>query len=200
MEPAQPAGMPPAASQTVIRPAAGRGDAAIIREIYAPWVLETAISFEEAVPSVEDMLGRMNGRPRLPWLIAEVDGEPAGYAYASKHAARAAYRWSADVSVYLNADQRGRGLGRRLYGELIAEVRALGYVTLFAGITQPNPASVGLHRAVGFELAGIHPNTGYKFKRWHDVGWYALPVAGGPPAHPAEPLDWEPTIDATFPA
>ncbi|OHV42057.1 MULTISPECIES: GNAT family N-acetyltransferase [Pseudofrankia] len=194
MELAQRADAPPTAeSQIVIRPAAGRGDAAIIREIYAPWILETAISFEEAVPSVDEMLERMNARPRMPWLIAEVDGEPAGYAYASRHAARAAYRWSADVSVYLTKGQRGRGLGRRLYDHLIPEVRALGYVTLFAGVTHPNPASVGLHTAVGFQLAGVHPNTGYKFDRWHDVGWYVLTPDGGPPATPAEPLEWDPS-------
>ncbi|MDT3444313.1 MULTISPECIES: GNAT family N-acetyltransferase [unclassified Pseudofrankia] len=194
MELIQRADAPPATeSQIVIRPAVGRADAAIIREIYAPWILETAISFEEVVPSVDEMLGRMDARPRMPWLIAEVDGEPAGYAYACKHAARAAYRWSADVSVYLKAGQRGRGLGRRLYAQLIPQVRALGYVTLFAGVTHPNPASVGLHSAVGFELVGVHPNTGHKFGRWHDVGWYALSPAGDPPPAPAEPLEWDPS-------
>ncbi|WP_307874122.1 MULTISPECIES: N-acetyltransferase family protein, partial [unclassified Frankia] len=98
-------------------------------------------------------------------------GEPAGYPYASRHAPRAAYRWSADVSVYLKENPRGGGLGRLLYDRLIPEVRAGGYVTLFAGITQPNLASVGLHTALGFQLIGIHPNIGYKFGRWHDVGW-----------------------------
>jgi len=200
MDLVQPIDAPPARkSQIVIRPAAGQDDAAIIRDIYAPWILETAISFEEVVPNVEEMLSRMEARPRMPWLIAEVDGEPAGYAYASKHAARAVYRWSADVSVYLKAGQRGRGLGRRLYDALIPEVRALGYVTLFAGITHPNPASVGLHSALGFQLLGVHPNTGYKFGRWHDVGWYALSPPVGPPAAPSEPLEWTPAKNSGSP-
>ncbi|MBL7499977.1 N-acetyltransferase [Frankia sp. CNm7] len=182
-----------AAPSVVVRPAAGRADAASIQTIYEPWVRDTAITFEEVVPTVDEVLARMNAHLRKPWLIAEIDGEPAGYAYASQHAARSAYRWSADVSVYLRADRRGRGLGRLLYDRLISEVRALGYVTLFAGITQPNQASVGLHTAVGFRLAGVHPNTGHKFGRWHDVAWYVLPPVGGPPANPAEPREWTPS-------
>lgn len=180
------------ATEIVVRPASGRADAAVIQAIYEPWVERTAVSFEELVPAADDILARMEARPRLPWLIVEVGGEPAGYAYASRHAARAAYRWSADVSVYLKQEHRGKKLGRLLYDRLIPQVRALGYVTLFAGITQPNPASVGLHSALGFQLIGIHPATGYKFGRWHDVGWYALTPAD-PPATPAEPREWTPT-------
>jgi phosphinothricin acetyltransferase len=175
--------------QLVIRPAAGPADAAVIQEIYAPWVTDTAISFEETPPSTQEILARMEARPRLPWLIAEVDGEPTGYAYASRHAARWAYRLSADVSVYLRGDQRGRGVGRSLYEALIPQVQALGYVSLFACIALPNPASVALHTAVGFQPAGVHPNAGHKFDRWHAVGWYVL-TPDTAPVNPDEPREW----------
>ncbi|MBX6388966.1 MAG: N-acetyltransferase [Frankia sp.] len=191
---AHPNGAAPSvrAGEVRIRAADGWEDAAAIRAIYAPWVLETPISLEEEVPSVETIHERMTARPRMPWLIAEVDGEIAGYAYASKHHQRSAYRWSADVSIYLSAGHRGRGIGRTLYDHLIPEARRLGYVTLFAGVTHPNPASIGLHTSVGFRLIGIHPAAGYKLGRWWDVGWYALPPAGSPPARPSEPEEWAP--------
>ncbi|MEX5634907.1 GNAT family N-acetyltransferase [Parafrankia sp. FMc2] len=185
-------------TEIAVRSASGQADAAFIQSVYRPWVERTAASFEEVTPSVEDILARMEARPRLPWLIVEVDREAAGYAHASRHAPRTAYRWSADVSVYLKAEHRGRGLGRVLYERLIPEVRALGYVSLFAGITQPNPASVALHTALGFQLIGIHPNTGHKFGRWHDVGWY-IQSPPNPPQSPVEPRDWASTIRTDVP-
>ena len=177
---------------TVIR-AASMSDAASIRAVYAPYVCDTSITFEEEVPSVAEFAARISAKPRLPWLIAEYDGRTAGYAYASKHRARASYRWSADVSVYLDADCHGRGVGRALYDRLLAEVRELGYITVFAGITMPNPASVGLHRSAGFEPVGTYRNVGYKQNSWHDVSWWTLPLVAEPPANPAEPREWSST-------
>src|SRR5450755_1252972 len=120
-------------------------DAGDIAAIYAPVVGKTAISFEETPPGPGEIARRMRATPRLPWLIADDAGHVAGYAYASAHRARPAYRWSADCSVYLDPRYRSRGLGRLLYEHLITEVSSLGYISLFAGIALPNAASVGLH-------------------------------------------------------
>ena len=131
----------------------------------------------------------MNARPRLPWLVAVQGDDVLGFAYASGHRARDAYRWAADASVYLDVSQRGRGIGRALYDALVPMVRELGYVTLHAGIALPNDASRRLHESMGFELVGVYRNVGYKTGAWHDVGWWQLPLRE-PPADPDEPREW----------
>jgi phosphinothricin acetyltransferase len=128
----------------------------------------------------------------LPWLVAERDGGVTGYAYASPHRARAAYRWGADVSVYLDERERGRGSGRALYGALLPVLRDLGYTGAYAGITLPNPASVALHESMGFSLVGVYRRVGYKLGGWHDVGWWQLVLADPLPEVPAEPREWAP--------
>jgi L-amino acid N-acyltransferase YncA len=174
-----------------VRPATP-DDASAIREIYAPAVRSTPVSFEERVPDPADLVRRMTAEPRLPWLVAEVGGEVAGYAYATQYRTRPAYRWSAECSVYLAAAHRGQGIGRLLYERLVPEVRELGYVTLLAGITLPNPASVGLHQALGFQPAGVLPAVGFKLGAWHDVSWWALALHADPPTDPPEPRAWTP--------
>ena len=114
-----------------------------------------------------------------------------GYAYAAKHRDRAAYRWSVDVSVYIAERHRGQGIGRRLYEGLFADLADLGYVMAFAGITLPNPASVGLHEAVGFRPLGVFSSVGYKHGRWHDVGWWQRPLRDAP-TEPEPPRAWSP--------
>ena len=176
---------------TIMVRAAVPADAPAVAAIYAPVVTDTAISFEEQPPTPDEIGRRMLARPRLPWLVADDGGRVAGYAYASAHRARPAYRWSADCSVYLDPAYQGQGLGRRLYQRLITEVRDLGYRTLFAGIALPNPASVGLHEALGFTPAGVFRGVGYKLGAWRDVGWWQLPLDGtGSGADPAEPRAW----------
>jgi phosphinothricin acetyltransferase len=171
-----------------IRPATAE-DAGAIAAVYAPYVTDSVISFEAGPPDAEEMLRRMTARPRLPWLVA-VEGEDLlGFAYASGHRGREAYRWAADASVYLAMDHRGRGLGRALYDVLVPLVRDLGYVTLHAGVALPNDASRRLHESMGFELVGIYRNVGYKAGAWHDVGWWQLPLRE-PPADPDEPREW----------
>jgi L-amino acid N-acyltransferase YncA len=172
-----------------VRPATD-ADAAAIAAVYRPYVTDSAISFEAEPPDAGEMVRRMAARPGLPWLVAERDGEVAGYAYASAHRERAAYRWAADVSVYLADTECGRGTGRALYEHLLALLRELGYVAAYAGIALPNPASVGLHESMGFGLVGIYRQVGYKFGRWHDVGWWQLALAEPRPAHPPEPRPW----------
>ena len=184
---------------TITVRAATPADRAALAAIYAAVVTGTAISFEEQPPSPGEIGHRMAARPRLPWLVADDGGRIAGYAYASAHRARPAYRWSADCSVYLDPAYRGRGLGRRLYEQLITEVRALGYRSLLAGIALPNPASVGLHEALGFQPVGVFRDVGYKHGAWRDVGWWQCSLAdpGGSLAdqetHPAEPRAWSPS-------
>ncbi len=168
--------------------AAGPSDAEGIAAVYAPYVLETAVSFEDVPPTAEEMASRMS--PELPWLVAAEGGEVVGFAYASPHRARASYRWAVDVSVYLDASLRGRGLGRGLYSALLPIVTRLGYVRAFAGVTLPNDASVGLHEAMGFTAVGVYREVGFKLGSWRDVGWWQLALHS-PPQDPAEPLSWD---------
>jgi len=172
-----------------IRPATA-ADAAAIAAVYRPYVTDTVISFEADPPDAAEMSRRMSEPPLLPWLVAVRGGRVVGYAYASRHRGRAAYRWGADVSVYLDGDERGRGTGRALYGELLPILRDLGYVAAYAGIALPNPASVRLHESIGFALVGVYRRVGYKQGRWHDVGWWQLALVDPPPEAPAEPRPW----------
>lgn len=166
-------------------------DAAAIAGIYAPYVLETVISFEETPPTAAEFEARMLATPRLPWLVAVRADTVVGYCYASPHKTRASYRWSADVSVYVDPSERGRGVGRLLYGELLPLVWSLGYVSVFAGIALPNDASVGFHQAFGLTPVGVYRNVGFKHNKWRDVGWWQLTFAD-PPDEPAEPKPWVP--------
>ena len=168
--------------------AAGPSDAAGIAAVYSPYVVGTVVSFEEVPPAAEEMASRMT--PGLPWLVATEGDEVVGFAYASPHRSRAAYRWAVDVSVYLDASVHGRGLGRGLYAALLPVVTRLGYVRAFAGITLPNEASVGLHEAMGFTPVGVYRDVGFKLGSWRDVGWYQLALLPSPP-DPAEPRPWD---------
>ena len=148
--------------------------AAAIAAIYGPYCESTVISFEEAAPSVEEMARRISaiGASR-PWIVLENSEAVVGYAYASAHHERAAYRWSVSTAIYIDRAHHHRGAGRALYTTLFALLRALGYCQATAGITLPNAASVGLHEAMGFALVGVYRDIGYKLGAWRDVGWYA---------------------------
>jgi L-amino acid N-acyltransferase YncA len=165
-------------------------DAAGIAEVYAPYVTGSAVSFETDPPDAAQVAARMQATPRLPWYVANRWGpggeQLVGYAYATPHRARPAYRWSVEVSVYLAAGERGQGTGRALYAMLLPELRHLGYVRALAGITLPNPASVGLHEAAGFAPVGVFQGVGWKLGAWRDVGWWQLALAE-PGPDPAEP-------------
>ena len=162
-------------------------DAAAIRAVYAPYIA-TPITFETEVPSVQEMSDRIAATlPAYPWLVEERDGAILGYAYASQHRTRAAYRWSADVTVYVREGSHRQGLGRDLYRPLFDILRAQRFRAAFAGITLPNAASVGLHEALGFSAVGVYRTVGYKAGAWRDVGWWQLDL-GGPAGAPEEPL------------
>ena len=117
-----------------------------------------------------------------------------GYAYGSRHRERAAYRWSADVSVYVRENARGKGVGRALYTSLFAILRSQGIHNILAGITLPNPASVALHEAMGLRPIGLYKSIGYKCGEWHDVGWWQLAL-GGRGGEPLEPLSFPSICD-----
>ena len=176
--------------ESLIR-AADIADARGCAEVYAPYVERSVVSFEEVPPDAAVIVGRMLEQPRLPWLVATRADELVGYAYASRHRARRAYRWSVEVSVYLREREHGRGTGRALYTALLDAVRDLGYVRALAGITLPNDRSVRLHEAMGFVPVGVFTGVGFKHGRWHDVGWWQLTLSD-PPDTPAEPRPWSP--------
>jgi phosphinothricin acetyltransferase len=155
-----------------IREAVG-GDAAAIQAIYAPIVEQTAISFEDAAPSVEEMSRRISDiSASHAFLVAERDRSVLGYAYGSQHRARAAYRTSVDVTVYVAEQARRSGVGRALYIELLSQLKRQDFHAAFAGIALPNPGSIALHEKVGFTPIGVYREVGFKFGRWHDVGWW----------------------------
>jgi L-amino acid N-acyltransferase YncA len=156
---------------------AGPGDAAQVAAIYAPHVTGASTSFEVAPPDAAEMAARIASTlAHMPYLVLETGGEVLGFAYASKHRERAAYQWSVDVSVYVHERARRRGVGRALYESLFALLRLQGFYAAHAGITLPNPASVGLHEALGFRPVGVYRSVGFKRGAWHDVGWWQLPL------------------------
>ena len=111
--------------------------------------------------------------PAFPWLVADVGGEVLGYVYASKHRARAAYLWSVDTTVYIHPRVRRGGVGRALYTTLFGILTLQRFCNAYAGISLPNPGSVGLHEAVGFEKVGVYRGVAYKLGAWHDAGWWS---------------------------
>ncbi|WP_313169966.1 arsinothricin resistance N-acetyltransferase ArsN1 family B [Massilia oculi] len=163
---------------TDIRPATSQ-DAARICAIYNHYVDTTTISFEEEPVMEPDMAGRIADVTRggLPWLVLEVDGEIAGYAYATKWRARPAYRHAVESSVYLDPALAGRGHGRRIYARLLDELRLAGLHTVIAGIAQPNERSVALHERLGFRKVAHFSEVGLKFGRRIDVGYWQLMLA-----------------------
>jgi phosphinothricin acetyltransferase len=164
---------------------ATQDDAAACAEIYAPYVTDTAITFEYEPPSAGEMARRIDAAQRAhAWLVLEEDGRLAGYAYAGPFKERPAYRWSSEVSVYLEWGRRRSGGGRVLYEALFARLTERGLRTLLAVMTLPNEASEGLHRALGFEPVGTVHRVGWKHGQWHDVAWMQrmLGIDDGPPA------------------
>jgi L-amino acid N-acyltransferase YncA len=153
-------------------------------------VTDTIISFEFEPPTAEEMRRRIElTLQRYPWLVCERhDGRLLGYACAGAHGSRAAYQWSVNVSVYVHGEARRMGVGRALYASLFAVLALQGFYNAYAGATLPNPASVGLHEAVGFRPVGVYRGVGYKLGAWHDVVWWHLPLRERV-ADPAPPAD-----------
>lgn len=150
-------------------------DAEQIRAIYAPFCESSPVTFETEAPTIEEMRYRIRKiLQQYPWLVYHKDDKVLGYAYAAAHHERAAYQWSVNVSVYIHEKARRMGIGRTLYTSLFQVLKLQGYYNAYAGITQPNPASMKLHEAMGFQHAGTYKNAGYKCGAWHDVVWLGL--------------------------
>ena len=170
--------------------AATLADVPAILGIYAPFILDTTVSFEYVVPTVAEFAQRVEHiQKRFPYLVAEEDEQVMGYAYASAHRERAAYQWSVDTSVYIHPDAHRRGVARQLYMTLFDLLRRQGFYNAYAGITLPNPASEAFHRSMGFRPVGVYENVGFKFGTWHSTEWLqmALQPHGDDPAPPALP-------------
>lgn len=157
-------------------------DAETLLAIYRPYVLETAISFELEPPTVDEFRARIErALADWAWLVAERDGRPDAYAYATAHRSRGAYRWSVETSVYVAPGAHRQGLGTALYQALLPRLTARGYCNAYAGITLPNDASIALHRRLGFQAVGVFRSVGHKLGAWHDVSWWHLPLRSEPP-------------------
>jgi L-amino acid N-acyltransferase YncA len=166
---------------------ASERDAAACAAIYAPYVTDTAITFETDPPSPAEMAERIAAASRRhAWLVLEDQGRVVGYAYGSTFNPRAAYRWTCEVSVYLELGRRRTGGGKVLYEALLSRLTERGFRMAVAGTTLPNDASVGLHRAMGFEPVGTYRRIGFKHGSWHDVTWTQRVLAkdDDPPAEP----------------
>lgn len=169
-----------------------KADVPAILEIYAPYVRSTTITFEYDVPTEADFMSRFERiTARYPWLVWEEDGKILGYAYADAAFSRAAYDWDADLSVYLDRNVRGRGIGTKMYACIEKLMSLYGYHNLYGIITGENAASVRFHERNGYERLGTLPASGFKFGRWLDVYWYGKRLcADNSPEHRPKDFAW----------
>lgn len=157
--------------QISLRPATPT-DAPKLLEIYAPYVTDSVITFEQELPDLQEFKSRIkNTLTAFPYYVALVDGEIAGYAYASSFRSRTSYDWTAETTVYIHEDYHGFGLGKRLYTALEETLKSQGIVTMIACIAHPNPPSTLFHQAMGFSKVGHFTKCGYKMGQWIDVVW-----------------------------
>jgi L-amino acid N-acyltransferase YncA len=167
---------------------ATQADGAACAAIYAPYVRDSAVTFELEPPSADEMAQRIANAARShAWLVLEQGGRVVGYAYGGVFNRRPAYRWACEVSVYIEPGRRRTGAGRVLYEALFGRLAARGYRMAVAGMTLPNEGSVGLHRAMGFQPVGTFERIGFKHGRWHDVAWMQRPLEDAGDDAPAEP-------------
>src|SRR5207249_2679746 len=161
-------------------------DAGAVADIYAPVVRDTAISFETTPPTADEFHQRIEKTLHaFPWFVFE-NGEVLGYAYAGPFASRPAYRWSAEISVYVRDGFHRKGIGRGLCEAVLDVLERQGYARALAGTTLPNPRSVGLFESLGFSRAGVFERVGFKFGTWHDVAWFQRALAS--PRAPDAPI------------
>lgn len=157
--------------------AAKPSDAASILEIYSPYILDTAITFETEIPSLENIEHRIiTYQESWPWLVYESGGVIAGYAYVTKHRERTAYQWCVESSVYVRDRFQQKGIAKDLYAALFAIVKYQGCRNVYAGITLPNEKSVSFHKKFGFSKIAEYKNIGYKLGKWNTVSWWELQV------------------------
>jgi phosphinothricin acetyltransferase len=151
-------------------------DARQMLDIYAPFITNSVITFENDVPAEKEFRERIqNIQKKYPWLVYEIDGKIAGYAYASPFHERAAYEWSVDLSIYVSPEFHGKGAGRSLYYALLEILKLQGFCNAVSLVTVPNEKSERLHKSFGFSEIGIYENIGYKFG-WKSVRWLGLKI------------------------
>lgn len=150
-------------------------DATGILEIYAPYISDTSFTFETEVPTEKEFGQRIKKYlENWPWLVCEIDGRVAGYAYGSRYRERTGYQWCVECSVYVHDDFLRSGVGRALYMPLFALLKEQGYRNVYAVINLPNERSVSFHESCGFKWFATYENVGYKLGRWKNVGWWQL--------------------------
>ena len=165
-------------NETYIVRLAEEKDYAAILEIYAPFITDTAITFEIDVPVLSEFSMKIEDILRgYPWLMCEWNNQVVGYAYASRHRDRAAYQWSVESSVYVSPGLHKKGVGRALYAVLFELLSLQGFVHVYAGITLPNVKSEKFHETIGFTDLGTYTNIGYKLGAWHSVKWMELSLS-----------------------
>ncbi len=156
-----------------------------ILEIYAPYILNTAVTFEYTVPSPKDFEKRVAGiMAEYPYYVCCDEGKILGYCYGARYMERAAFNWDMELSVYLREEAKGKGIGRALYGAVKETAELMNMKNLYALIAAPNPQSESLHKHFGFEKEAVFKNMGYKFGRWIDLIHYTLPVNTDKPVLP----------------
>ncbi len=176
----------------MIRPATVQ-DVPAILEIYAPYIRETAYTFEYEVPSLEEFTARfLSISTRHPWLVWEEAGVIVGYAYGHNAFERAAYQWMADLAVYLRPEHLGRGIGRKLYTALETILQQQGYCAAYGVVTSANEGSCRFHEAMGYRKAARFEQCGCKFGRWYGTVWYEKRLRNEVPDTP--PVSWR-TLD-----
>lgn len=150
-------------------------DAAGILAIYAPYIANTSFTFETEIPTESEFANRITSYlANWPWLICEVDGQMAGYAYASRYRERVAYQWSIECSVYVHDDHHRSGIARALYTALFSILKKQGFRNVYAVINLPNERSVAFHESMGFHWFATYEQVGYKLGQWKNVGWWRL--------------------------
>lgn len=154
--------------------AATAADAPVLTAIYNPYVLTTSITFEETAVDPADMAGRVaeTVSVQLPFLLAEVSGAPAGFAYASKWKGRCAYRHTVETTVYVERNHWRCGVGKALYVQLLERLQRAGFHAAIGGIALPNESSIALHERLGFTKVAQFREVGFKFNQWIDVGYW----------------------------
>jgi len=166
---------------------ATENDAAGILEIYAPYIESTSFTFEMEVPSLEVFGERIKTYLiNWPWLVCEIDGKIAGYAYATRYRERVAYQWCTESSVYIHNDHLRSGIARVLYMALFKILKRQGFRNVYAVINLPNDKSVQFHESCGFKYFATYEKVGYKLGKWKNVGWWELSINeyGDEPAAP----------------
>ena len=161
----------------MIRPATP-ADAAALAAIYNPYITDTVITFEEEPVSAEEMAGRIRKvSATYPWIVWEEEGQVLGYAYASSWRSRHAYRFAVETTVYVDLAHQRKGIGEKLYRELVVAMRDYGFHSALGCLALPNDPSVTLHEKLGFTKVAHMKEAGWKFDQWVDVGFWELILA-----------------------